>query len=88
MSPSRLWSSPTKVSTGVYERRKSVPVHIEEMTTEVSVAAGELPLTSAQIDKLVAVVISKLAEKKREAAKIRDATKLRRQASAPFEAGS
>ena len=63
-------------------------VHIETMTTEVAVAAGELPLTAAQIDKLAAVVIAKLGQKKREAEKIRDATMLRRQASAPFEAGT
>jgi hypothetical protein len=57
------------------------------MTSEVTVVEGELPLSHAQIEKLVQLVMKKLEEKKREAQKAREATELRRQASSPFEAG-
>lgn len=64
-----------------------MPVHVEEMTSEVTVADGELPLTSAQVEKLVRLVMSRLVEREREAARSSEATRLRRQASAPFEPG-
>jgi hypothetical protein len=62
-----------------------MPVHIEEMTTNVSVVEGELPLTSAQIEKLVALVIKRLSEQQLDAKRRRDATQLRRQSSPSFE---
>ena len=64
-----------------------MPVHVEEMTSEVALVEGELPLSDAQIEKLVRLVLKRLGEKKREAQQVRDATQLRRQASAPFEPG-
>jgi hypothetical protein len=64
-----------------------MPVHVEEMTSEVSVVEGELPLSPAQIEKLVRLVISRLAEKQLEDQRIRAATQLRRQASPSFEPG-
>lgn len=64
-----------------------MPVHVEEMTSEVTVAEGELPLTPAQIEKLVQLVMSKLAERGREERRSAEATRLRRQAAPPFEAG-
>ncbi len=64
-----------------------MPVHVEEMTSEVTVIEGELPLSHAQIEKLVQLVMKRLADKKQEAQRVREATELRRQASAPFEAG-
>ena len=30
-----------------------MPVHIEEMTSDVTIVEGELPMTPAQIEKLV-----------------------------------
>jgi hypothetical protein len=62
-----------------------MPVHIEEMTTDVSVMEGELPLSPAQIDALVKVVIKQIEERKRDAARLAEATKLRRQSTEPFE---
>jgi hypothetical protein len=64
-----------------------VPVHIERLTSEVSVQEGDLSLTPAQVEKLVALVISKLEDRAREAQRGRAATKLTRQASRPLEAG-
>jgi hypothetical protein len=64
-----------------------MPVHIEEMASEVTVLAGDLPLTEAQIDKLVQIVIKRLADKHLDASRIQAATKLRRQSSSPFEPG-
>ncbi|PYQ28911.1 MAG: hypothetical protein DMF56_14665 [Acidobacteria bacterium] len=63
-------------------------VHIEEMTSEVTVVEGELPLSPKQIDKLVKLVVSCIADKKREATRSREATQLKRQSSAPFEPGT
>ena len=64
-----------------------MPVHIEEMTSEVSVVEGELPLSAAQVEKLVRLVISRLAEKHQEEQRRREATRLRSQASPSFEPG-
>lgn len=64
-----------------------MPVHVEELTSEVSVVEGELPLTPEQIEKLVRLVISRLAEHQRDEERRREATRLRRQASPSFEAG-
>ena len=62
-------------------------VHVEELTSEVSVVEGELPLSAAQIEKLVRLVISRLGEKHREEQRVREATQLRRQASPSFDPG-
>ncbi len=64
-----------------------MPVHIEKMTSDVSVQAGELSLTQSQLDKLVALVISKLEDRARESRRACAATTLTRQASKPLEAG-
>lgn len=64
-----------------------MPAHVVEMTSEVTVAEGELPLTPAQIERLVQLVILRLADREREAERAREATRLRRQSSPPFDAG-
>ena len=58
-----------------------MPVHIEKLTTELSVQAGDLSLTPAQLEKLVAVVLSRLEERAREARRASAATTLTRQAA-------
>jgi hypothetical protein len=65
-----------------------MPVHIHELTSEVSVAAGELPLSPAQLDKLVALVLRKLGEKERQARLSKEATKLGQSAIPPLGIGS
>lgn len=62
-------------------------VHIEKLTSDVSVQTGDLSLTQAQIEKLVALVISKLEDRAREAKRACAATTLTQQAAKPFEAG-
>jgi hypothetical protein len=62
-------------------------VHIERLTSEVSVQEGDLAMSQAQVDKLVALVISKLEDRAREAQRARCATKLTRQASRPLAPG-
>lgn len=58
-----------------------MPVHVEEMTNEVTVMDGELPLTDRQVDRLVNIVLKRLEGKKREAEKRQDATQLRKGSS-------
>jgi len=65
-----------------------MPVHIEEMTSEVSVTAGDLPLTEPQIEKLVQLVMKRMADKHHDANRNKAATKLRRQSTSPFEPGA
>ena len=62
-------------------------MHIERLTSEVSVHDGELALTQQQIDKFVALVISKLEDRAREAQRERNATHIKRSAAAPFAVG-
>jgi hypothetical protein len=64
-----------------------MPVYIEEMTSEVAIFDGELPLTEAQVDKLVKRVLRCLEEKQREARQSREATSLRRGATPPTTIG-
>jgi hypothetical protein len=65
-----------------------MPIHVDEMTSEVTVIAGDLPLTDAQIDKLTSLVINRIAERQRDAGRAREATELKRQSTSPFEAGA
>lgn len=44
-----------------------MPLHIEELTSEVTVIDGDLSLTEKQKEMLVAMVIKRLGEKAREA---------------------
>jgi len=62
-----------------------MPVHIDELTSDVTVVEGELPLTKPQIDKLVNLVMSRIADKSREAARTRAATQLKQRPSARSE---
>jgi len=62
-------------------------MHIEKLTSDVTVQEGDLSLSPTQIEKLVALVICKLEDRAREAQKARAATRLTRQASRPLEAG-
>lgn len=61
-----------------------MPVHIENMTSEVTAVDGDLPLTPQQIEKLVKVVLERLEKVERESKRDREATTIRTQA-APSE---
>ncbi|MBV9960433.1 MAG: hypothetical protein JO360_18545 [Acidobacteria bacterium] len=54
-----------------------MPIHVEEMTSEITVMDGELPFSEAQLEKLVNLVLRRLEGKQREAQKRQDATQLR-----------
>jgi hypothetical protein len=60
-----------------------VTVHIEEMVTEVTVVDGELPLTQAQLEKIADFVIARLEQRRRDAARSREATALRPMSEPP-----
>jgi hypothetical protein len=60
-----------------------MPVHIGEMTTEITVVEGELPLTTAQIEKLVKLVMSRIEMRNRDLAAQQDATQMRTSAASP-----
>jgi hypothetical protein len=64
-----------------------MPVHIEKLTSEVSVQDGGAGLSPAQIERIVSIVIARLEERARDAQRARAATTLVRQASRPLEAG-
>jgi hypothetical protein len=61
-----------------------MPVHVEEMTSEVAVLDGDLPLSDQQMEKLAALVLRRLEEKQRAERQAREATALRRQTRPPL----
>ena len=61
-----------------------MPLYVEQLTSEVTVFDGDLPLTEAQLDKLVKLVLQCLDGKQREAKLSREATVLRREAAPPM----
>lgn len=63
-----------------------MPVQIEELSSDVSLVEGDLPLTEAQIEKLAKLILKKLTDKQQDALRMKEATKLKRQSSTPFEA--
>lgn len=64
-----------------------MPVHIDTLETDVTVAAGDLPLSDAQIEKLVQLVLRRLQENERRQRMSREATQLRSRAT-PEEPGA
>jgi hypothetical protein len=58
-----------------------MPVHVGEVSSEVSVADGELPLSPAQLEQVVAAVMRRLEQRDRDRHDARDATALRSQAA-------
>lgn len=62
-----------------------MPLHIEELSSEVTVIDGDQSMSEKQKEMLVQMVIRRLAEKNREAERRLKATELRRQAAQPLE---
>jgi hypothetical protein len=60
-----------------------MPVHVGQMTSEVTLLDGDLPLSEPQIDKLVQRVLQRLEEQRRDQHQSRQATTIRRQAAPP-----
>jgi hypothetical protein len=58
-----------------------MPLHIESLTSEVTVMDGDLPLSEKQIEKLVKIVMLRIQQRARDAARQAEATCLDRQAT-------
>lgn len=58
-----------------------MPIDVGTFSTEVTAADGDLPLSAAQVDKLVQAVLKRLEEKQRGDARRQDATRIRAQAA-------
>jgi hypothetical protein len=58
-------------------------VQIDNLETNVTVAAGDLPLTPEQIQRLVEIVLKELERRQRAQARGREATGLRGQSAPP-----
>ena len=63
-----------------------MPVHIENLETNATVATGDLPLSAAQVEKLVQIVLKRLQQQQRDQKRSRAATVLRASAM-PDEPG-
>jgi hypothetical protein len=64
-----------------------MPVHIDELSSEVTVLDGDLPLTPRQIDRLVRIVMQRLDAEQRESRRRKEATMLRSGAAPPARVG-
>lgn len=64
-----------------------MPVHIEQLNTEVAATSRELPWSHEQIDALVRVVLERLEQKERSARERREETRLRPHAFSGREEG-
>jgi hypothetical protein len=64
-----------------------MPLHIDTLETDVTVASGDLPLSEAQVEKLVQLVLKRLKEHQRQQRMGREATALRSRAM-PNEPGT
>jgi hypothetical protein len=62
-----------------------MPIHVEEMTSNVEVFDGAMPLTEAQTEQLVRLVLQRLEQKQCEAQQRHEDTALRRGAMLPLE---
>lgn len=54
-----------------------MPVHVEQMNTDIAIQSGNLPLTQEQIEMLVKLLITRLEHKQRNEQAIRDESRLR-----------
>ena len=54
-----------------------MPVHIENMTNQVTVADGDMPLSQTQLDQLMAQLLQRLERQQRLAEQDEEATSIR-----------
>lgn len=64
-----------------------MPIHIDEMQSDVSVFDGDLPLSDAQVERLVELVMRRLERKRRERELDREATTIHRSSLPPLPIG-
>jgi hypothetical protein len=65
-----------------------MPIHVGEMTSDVNAFDSDLPLSEAQIEKLVEIILRRLERKQREKELDREATTIRRSSAPPLPIGS
>ena len=54
-----------------------MPVHVDEMTTEVDAFEGDIPLSREQMERLVEMVCMRVEQKRRESEYLQEATQIR-----------
>lgn len=54
-----------------------MPVHVENLTTEVTLAEGDIPLSEAQVEALVSRVLQRIEERERATRDHEEATGIR-----------
>lgn len=54
-----------------------MPVHVNEMTSEVAAFEGDMPLSREQMDKLVELVLQRLEERQRVHEQVRELSDIR-----------
>jgi hypothetical protein len=62
-------------------------VHVGEMTSEVDVVTGDLPLSARQVERLVELVARRVEQMQRDGERDRDARSLRQGAAPPLRIG-
>ena len=60
-----------------------MPVHVESMESEVGAFDGDMPLSEAQVERLLGLLMQRLERRQRESRESREATALRSRAAAP-----
>ena len=58
-----------------------MPVHVENLSTNVEAFEGELPLSRAQLERLVELVIARLEEKQRTERARQESSEIRGEAT-------
>ena len=61
-----------------------MPVHIDEMNSEVSVFDGDLPFSPAQLERLIQIVLQRLDQREQGKRQHLEATRLRSRAAPPL----
>lgn len=64
-----------------------MPIDVGQFTTDVTVADGDLPLSAAQLEKLVQLVAQRVEDRQRSQERNRAATAIRGHAATPLRAG-
>lgn len=62
-----------------------MPIHIEDVTSDITVVDGDLPLSPQQLEALTARVMARVVQQERAAARQRDAMLVRRSVVPPLE---
>ncbi|MEV6304241.1 hypothetical protein AB0M02_32880 [Actinoplanes sp. NPDC051861] len=62
-----------------------MPIHVEDMTSDITVVDGDLPLSPRQLEAITAHVAARLQQRQRDAEHSREAVRIRRSVLPPLE---